>query len=342
MHADEFDPISHFQRDDHQHCFLIFEKVNVDLFPLFTTWLSSPLALEILLLHRMAIGISPLLTNQLVVIRSPLTSPVDLFIQGEAVQTFVPNQIQGEVGNEPDLEQLIPNLKDLELITTHNAMWILPNQNPNPNPNTWVCVYSAILQNGHLGSCLPLVRFMQVQLFGNSEANTHPFQGLVQRTLATASLIRHCNSVLIHMTPTETLGAPPAPAPMQGMSATDFQGLVAALHLGHTHQAPAAPGTAGTTVKKRWSVNIQTLLKLTHCTSVVELAPVWSAIAKGTKKEEHNILQDALNDLARNPGASTSASLTVTKDLHNTVVNLMFWSGDPDRLDEGLHPFCTV
>ena len=62
---------------------------------------------------------------------------------------------------------------------------------------------------------------------------------------------------------------------MQGMSATDFQALEAALRLGgQTHQAPDAPGTAGTTIAKRWSVNIQTLLKLTHCTSVTELAPV--------------------------------------------------------------------
>jgi len=75
---------------------------------------------------------------------------------------------------------------------------------------------------------------------------------------------------------------------------------------------------------------------------VTELAPVWSAIAKGPKKEERNILQAALDDLARNPGASTTASLTVTKELHNTVVNLMFWSGDIDLLNEGLHLFRTV
>jgi len=129
---------------------------------------------------------------------------------------------------------------------------------------------------------------------------------------------------------------------MQGMSALDFQDVFAALRLGQTIKAPASPGSAGTTVKKNWSVNIQTLLKLTHCTSVSELAPVWSAIAKGPKQEEHNSLQAALNDLARSPGAATTASLTFTKDLHNIIVNLMFWSGDPDRLDEGLHHFCTV
>ena len=258
----------------------------------------------------------------------------------------MPNRIQGEVGNEPNLEQLIPeineaNLEDLELVKTRNAMWI-PNQyallllDDDLSPvSTWVRVYGAILQNGHLDACRPLVKFMQVQLLGNSDSNTHPFQGLVQ-TFASASLIRHWNTVLSHMTTMTVLGAPLAPA------AIDFQALIAALRLGQIPQAPTAPGTAGTTVEKRWSVNLQRLLKLTHCTSVTELAPVWSAIAKGPKKEERNILQAALDDLARNPGASTTASLTVTKELHNTVVNLMFWSGDINRLDEGLHPFRTV
>jgi len=246
------------------------------------------------------------------------------------------------------LEQLIPEIVDANLEdTTHNAMWI-PNQyvvlllDDDLSPvSTWVRVYCAILQNGHLDACRILVRFLQVQLLGNSESNTHPFQGLVQ-TFPSASLFRHRNTVLSHMTPPAAQGASPALAPMQGMPANYFQALIAALRQGQIPQALAAPGTAGTTVEKHLSVNIQTLLKLTHCTSVAELAPVWSAIAKGPKKEERNILQAALNDLARNPGASTSASLTITKDLHNTVVNLMFWSGDANPLDKGLHLFRTV
>ena len=96
-----------------------------------------------------------------------------MFTLGNAVQTFVPNRIQGEVVNEPDLEQLIPeisdaNLENLELITTRNAMWI-PNQyvvlllGDDLSPvSTWIRVYGAIMQNGHLDACLPLVQFLQV------------------------------------------------------------------------------------------------------------------------------------------------------------------------------------
>jgi len=353
MHSEVFDPVSHFQQDDRHHCFLIFKKVGDDSIPTAT------------ILHHLAVaptrignptphdGLWHLTANQPIGGHQiTVDLPLDLFTQGVAVQTFVPNRIQGEVGNKPDLEQLIPeisdaNLEDLELIKTRNAMWI-PNQyavlllDDDLSPvSTWVRVYGAILQNGHLDACCPLVQFLQVQLLGNSVSNTHPFVGLTQ-TFTSESLIRHRNAALSHMTTMVALSAPHAPAPMQGMSAIDFQALIAALRHGQIPQALAAPGTAGTTVKKRWSVNLQTLLKLTHCTSAMELAPVWSVIAKGPKKEERNIIQAAFDDLARNPGASTTASLTVTKELHNTVVNLMFWSGDIVRLDEGLHPFRTV
>jgi len=52
------------------------------------------------------------------------------------------------------------------------------------------------------------------------------------------------------MAPATAQGAPPALAPMQGMSEKDFQApLVAALRLGQTTPAPAAPGSTGTTLK---------------------------------------------------------------------------------------------
>jgi len=353
---DENDPIEHFQQDDRHHCFLIFEADDEDATPTAT------------ILHHLArvptrIGnATPFdgnwyLSSNLQIGGHQITVelPDELFARGEPVQVYTPNRIQGEIGNDPDLEQLDievtdANLEDLEPITTRSAIWI-PNQyaalllDDSLTPVvTWSRIYGAILQNGHQDSCKPLINFLQVQLLGSNAANVFPFvigEDLIQPIMA-PSLIRHRNSVHRHMAVTPVLGAPPLVPPPQGISAQDFQALVTALRGGQTNPAPAAPGTSGTTVEKRWSVNLLTLLKLTHCTTVAELPPVWSAIADGPKKEERNILQAALDDHARSPGAATTAPLTVTKDLHNTIVNLMFWSGDPDRLDEGLHPFRTV
>ena len=353
---DENEPIEHFQQDDRHHCFLIFEAADEDATPTAT------------ILHHLArvptrIGNptpfdgSWYLSSNLQIGGQQITVelPDELFTVADPVQVYTPNRIQGEIGNNPDLEQIDfevsdANLEDLEAITTRNAVWI-PNQyaalllDDSLTPvATWSRIYGAILQNGHQDSCEPLIQFLQVQLLGRNATNDLPFvigEDIVQPIMA-PSLIRHRNALHRHMFVAPVPGAPPLVPPPQGISAQDFQALVIALRGGHTNPTPAVAGTAVTTVEKRWSVNLLTLLKLTHCTTVAELSPVWSAIANGPKKEERNILQAALDDHAQSPGAATTAPLTVTKDLHNTIVNLMFWSGDPDRLDEGLHPFRTV
>jgi len=105
MQTDVFDPISHFKQDDHHHCFLIFEKVDDDSIPTAT------------ILHHLAVaptrignptphdGHWHLTANQPIGGHQiTVDLPRDLFTQGLAVQTFVPNRIQGEVGNEPDFK----------------------------------------------------------------------------------------------------------------------------------------------------------------------------------------------------------------------------------------------
>lgn len=69
---------------------------------------------------------------------------------------------------------------------------------------------------------------------------------------------------------------------------------------------------------------------------------MWAAIAKGPRKDKRNILQAALDDQSHSPGACINAKLTVSKELLSTVINLSFWSGDFNMLEEGLHPFRIV
>ena len=72
------------------------------------------------------------------------------------------------------------------------------------------------------------------------------------------------------------------------------------------------------------------------------LAPIWSALGEGIRKEERFILQAALDDFSLTTKAATNAKLVVDKELCSTVVNVMMSSGDSDRLDEGIHPFRTL
>ena len=95
MHTNEFDPISHFQQDDRQHCFLVFEKVNEDSIPTTT------------ILHHLVAVVPTRIGNSTtqdgnwhLTANQPIGGhhitvdlPPDLFTQGEAIQTYVPNCI---------------------------------------------------------------------------------------------------------------------------------------------------------------------------------------------------------------------------------------------------------
>ena len=122
--------------------------------------------------------------------------PEKLFDMGVPVQTYLATRIQMELGNDPDLEQIIPeitdaNVKDLELITTRYGMWI-PNQyavlvmEEDLTPGeVWAHLYSAILQNGHLEACAMLIQFLQVSAIGNRSFQQLPLWDRCVRALPT-------------------------------------------------------------------------------------------------------------------------------------------------------------
>ena len=214
----------------------------------------------------------------------------------------------------------------------------------------WNRLCNTLVQNGHLEACSPLIRFLQCQLLGGDPDNHAVYQeGDLTQPNVSPAFLRHRAEVLTDISASASGATAPAdtgaPGGGSGLSAADLQALIVALRSGHTAPAPAATPSATpstTTVDKRWAVNLSSLLKYCMVQGVGQLTPVWSALAKGPKKEERTILQAALDDHARTPGAATSARLTVTKELLGTVVGLVFWSGDLDMLDEGLHPFRTL
>ena len=161
----------------------------------------------------------------------------------------------------------------------------------------------------------------------------------------TADFVRHHTTVLSHLSSVAGEGG----VGTQGrtnqasggpfdMNAQQFQTFVEAMQGGHTAPALASgeSTTGRSTVDKCWSVNLPTLLKFTQVPDVGSLPPIWSALAKGPRKEERNILQAALDNHTHSTGTATNAKLTVTKELLSTVVSLTFWSGDFDLLSEGL------
>ena len=357
-------PIDRIKGDDRHHCFIVFEK-------------SEGGSSECVILHHLAqhptrmgvttmydgnwyfTGNQPVGGNQIT-----YALPASLFTSLPAAQVYVPERIQRELSNTPDLSQFTyeiseDTLDELVSVTTRRGMWI-PNKyaalciEGGLSPvEVWNRVYGEILRNGHTACCAPLIQYLQYQLMGTSTLNTAIYGPTdLQQPRVTAEFLRHRSNVLSHLLADGTTADPTAArsnntgagaGAFAGMNATQFQDFLAALRAGHAAPAPGVNvGSTANTVDKRWSVNLDTLKKLTLVTDVSHLPPVWSALAKGPRKEERNILQAAIDGQSHIQDSSTNAKLTVSKELLATVVNLSFWSGDFDMLDEGLHPFRTV
>ena len=356
------DPIAALQQDDRNHCFLVFmENASGDTHAQVLHHLAQYPA-------RLGAPATAYDRHWYLTVGQPIGGsmitidlPGDLFGLRAEASVFTPERIQRELGNNPEATQLemdendIDN-DDVESFATRRGMW-LPNSyaalclGEQLTPvDVWNRLYSVIVQNGHLEACSPLIRFLQYQLLGSDPDNNALYQedDLTQPNV-TPAFLRHRAEVLSDLIgptanasgSTSNTGGSGGSA---GLSAADLQALIQALRAGHTAPAPV-PGAStatSTTVDKRWAVNLDSLLKFCMVQSVGQLTPVWAALAKGPKKEERTILQAALDDHARSAGAATSARLTVTKELLGTVVGLVFWAGDLDMLEEGLHPFRTL
>jgi hypothetical protein len=106
-----------------------------------------------------------------------------------------------------------------------------------------------------------------------------------------------------------------------GIDADDLRKLIVeALGPGHAAPSPAPTATSSSPIEKRWSVNLDSLLKYNGVSDVSQpLAPISMVLGQGPRKEERQILQAAIDNQARSVGASTSATLVVTKKPNGKV-----------------------
>jgi len=249
-------PLPPLQNDDRPHVILIFEKAGehshatlLHHMKRFPARMGSPTTYDG---NWYATSGQPIGGHHITV-----AVPEDLFQSGAPVQTYLATHMQLELGNDPDLEQIIPeiteaNIEDLDLITNRYGMWIpyqyavlVMEEGLTPG-EVWTCIYSAILQNGHLEACAMLIQFLQVQLLGTGPSNSYLFGTValeLSQPISTLVLILHRNAILSHMVSTAVPVNPPAPGIMPGMTALDFQVLVVALSSGHATTAPAASGS---------------------------------------------------------------------------------------------------
>ena len=352
------DQMTLLQEDDRHHCFLIFTPDEED----------KPTGT---ILHHMAkypkrIGVDTAYDgNWYISANQPIGGnqityavPADLFGVCKDIQVYTADRIQREIGNDPSLRTLPvvandANVADIEQVSTYRGMW-MPNQyaalclEEGLSPvEVWSRLYGQILQDGASDVCKPLLTFLRVQILGDVMVNAaiyDPAELLIPRP--SISFHRHRMKVLNHLMPPSgviTNANQPSGA-TSGLSTDDFQKLVVAMRQGHG--APPAnaptPKTTDEAISKRWSVNLDSLLLVTLSKNIGELQPIFGSIAEAGRKMEKGVLQAGYNHIARAVGSATPAALTVTKELTATITEVVFWSGDLDRIDEGMHEFRTL
>ena len=348
------DPLDTFKDDDRNHSFLVFMKhrdTNISQSYLMhhMSMLAPRVGQPTQHAGRYFLSSGDSIHNQFVT--HELNA--DFLEEVNAQYSFTTDRIQREISHAPDEVQLLvdteddANLEDLELLTTRRSMWI-PNQYAALLLETglspvavWNRLYPQLLQDGNTISCKPLLTFIQAHIIGNHINNNAIFDESFDLIIppVDAPLMRNRASVLSHLAPPATMPAA-APAPVPSTDPILIQELVLAMR-NHASPAPLVPSTA-TNMEKRWPTGLDTLLKFTHSSSVADLPKVWQSIAAGPRKSERAIIQSAIDEYARSPAAATAVTLVVNKDLVESIVNFRFWSGDIDRLDEGIHPFRTV
>lgn len=354
------DPTELVKDDDRHHCFLIFNHDEENQ--------SVGTILHHLARYPRRMGITTPFDNHWYISaglpvgghQTTYEFPPDLFESQDDVSVYTPERIQREIGYSPDattitIEANDENLADIELITTRRGMWI-PNQyaalclEEGLNPvETWTRLYGRILQDGTSVACKPLIDYLRVQLIGGDDGDLnesfYDVNELIQPRPG-RSFQRHRQTVHQHLQVVPADGVERTNAAVggsAGMSMEDVRALIGTLREGHTASAPvSAPRPTTNSIEKRWCVNLDSLLLFTHSSTVDDLEPIYGAIAEAGRKLEKATIQAGYNNISRSVGAATNAPLTVTKDIATTITEVIFWSGDLDRIDEGLHEFRTV
>ena len=351
------DPTELIQDDDRHLCFLTFSHDEANR--------PAGYLLHSLSKYPKRIGIATEYDNRWYLTAGETTGgqqstfelPSDFFEVTEDVQVYTRERIQREIGHNPEARSLVvltDDVEDTELVRTRRGMWI-PNHyaalivEEGLSPvEIWNRIYGRILQDGVAQACEPLVDFLRIQLLGHEATNTafYPSESdELHQPRNSRSFLHHRNSVVRYLIPavaTNTM-APAVANTGSGLSASDLQAIIVALRSGHTAPAPAAsPASPSDAIAKRWSVNLDSLLLFTLSNTTADLEPIYGSIAEAGRKLEKATIQAGYNNIARSHRATTSAPLAVTKELATTITEVIFWSGDLDRLDEGLHEFRTL
>jgi len=248
----------------------------------------------------------------------------------------------------PVFPPLQPNDDDAEEITTRNVMFLpaayvplLLNASGYTPKQMWEILHPALVQRQELEQCAPLVHWMQAACVGTAlnnplEMGAPSISIVLNAPPADEALLTQRHSILHQALP--GLAAPP-----QALETALSQMATALIYQTNegrqVREQKAAEALEPKLPSSRFEVTLPVLMEYLQVTDERQLPNIWHQWANCAKKQDLQVLRDALDAFARSPEAYSSSVPIVSARLTQDMLAFNFVGHSADDVKGGLHPF---
>jgi len=240
-----------------------------------------------------------------------------------------------------DEEGIIVNTRQLMCLPARYVPLIL-----NPAGYTlrqvWETLYPAIVDNDHLQTCAPLIRWLQVASTGTTVPN-QPNNLTASRLdltltapIADDVLIKHRLLLLKQVLPILFRPANPYEAAITQMAVAVTENTN---HSRLAREQKAATAAAPKLPSDKFGLTLPLLLEYLEIPEEQNLPELWHQLANCTKRQEFFVLSDQIQVYSRSPHAFNTSIPVVFAKLVQDILSFQFVSKTLDDLKTGLQPF---
>ncbi len=253
-----------------------------------------------------------------------------------------------DLNDPPVFTPVQPDEDDAEDIITRSFMFLpsvyvplLLNASGYMIRQLWDILYPALVQRQELEICAPLLNWMQAASIGTAlgnplEMGPPPNAIVLNAPTADESLLTQRHAILHQALP--GLAAPP-----QALETALSQVATALIYQTNdgcqVREQRAADALEPKLPSARFAVTLPVLMEYLQVADERNLPDIWHQWANASKKQDIQVLRDALDAFARSPDAYSSSVPIVTAHMTQDLLAFNFVGHSSDDVKGGLHPF---
>jgi len=256
-----------------------------------------------------------------------------------------------ELNDLPLFPPVLPDEADTEEITTRNCMFLPSAYTPlllsargyTPK-QAWELLHPALTHRQELDICRPLLRWLQAASVGTATVN--PLEMGAPQVAIVVSAPPADESLLMQRQQILNQYLPGLSAPPQALeTALAHMATAIIAQTNDTRQArelKLAEDQAPKLPSKRFEVTLPVLMEYLQVEDERNLPDIWHQWSNCAKRQETQVLRDALDAFARSSQAFSSAVPIVSARLTQDMLAFNFVGNSVDDVKNGLHPFIVT